>query len=215
METTKNTDVATTSKRISAYLIDIFFIFILIGLISEIRFINPQYDEYTKAYENYNQIVEDYTNELITAEEFNDLYNENYYHVSKYSLSYNIVIIVVIILYFGVFQKYNNGQTIGKKLMKIRVVGNEESVGLMKYILRTLPIYFVYIGGILPVIINSVLVFILNENNYINISMIVSYIFLMISIISFVMIRFRQDRRGLHDLLANTKVIYEENKTHD
>lgn len=215
METTKNTDVATTSKRISAYLIDIFFIFILIGLISEIRFINPQYDQYTKAYENYNQIVEDYTNELITAEEFNDLYNENYYHVSKYSLSYNIVIIVVIILYFGVFQKYNNGQTIGKKLMKIRVVGNEESVGLMKYILRTLPIYFVYIGGILPVIINSVLVFILNENNYINISMIVSYIFLMISIISFVMIRFRQDRRGLHDLLANTKVIYEENKTHD
>ena len=38
----------------------------------------------------------------------------------KYSVSYNIVIIIGLFAYFGLFQKYNNGQTIGKKIMKIK-----------------------------------------------------------------------------------------------
>ena len=206
----ENTKVSILSKRISAYLIDILFIFLLVGLISEIKFINPHYNKYIEAYESYNEILEDYTNEEISDKEFNKLYNDNYYLVSKYSVSYNIVIILSIILYFGVFQYFNNGQTIGKKIMKIRVVSNNENekVSLLKYLLRILPMYYIYIGGLLPFLINSILVYILNENNFMNVTMIVSYAFLSISIVSFILIIKRKDKRGIQDLIANTKIEY-------
>ena len=82
-----------------------------------------------------------------------------YYYISKYSISYNIVIIVGILLYFGVFQKYCNGQTIGKKLMKIKVVDNNtnENPNIWKHLLRTIPMYYIYIGGLIPLIINTIL----------------------------------------------------------
>lgn len=200
------------SKRISAYLIDILFLFVVINLITGIKFINPYYDKYIESYEQYSELIENYNNEEINEEEFNELYNINYYEVSKYSIAYNVVIVLSIILYFVVFQKFNNGQTLGKKFLKIKVVENntEENASLLKYFLRSLPIYFIYIGGILPLIINSILVFVLNENNYMFISTIISYGFLILSIVTLVMLNVRKDERGIHDLLANTKVIYIE-----
>lgn len=207
-----NKNNSILSKRISAYLIDILFVFVVVGLISQIKFINPQYDKYVESYEKYNKILENFTNDEITEDEFNKEYSENYYLVSKYSISYNIIIVLSIILYFGVFQRYNNGQTIGKKLMKIKIVSNNENdkVSLFQYLLRTLPMYYVYIGGVIPLLINSGLVFIINKNNYMNITMIVSYMFLILSIISFVLIVKRKDKRGIQDLIANTKVEYIE-----
>jgi len=199
------------SKRLSAYLIDILFLFIVIGLISEIKFINPYYDKYMESYEKYNEIVEDYANDKITIEEFNESYGETYYLISKYSISYNIVIIVCELLYFGVFQKYNNGQTLGKKLMRIKVVNNDgsEKIGVIKSLIRTLTIFYIYIGSVIPLIINSILVFIF-KNNYVDISMIVSYTFLIISIASLILMIIRKDKRGLQDLITDTKVVYVE-----
>lgn len=209
MEKTKN--ISILSKRISAYLIDILFVFLLISLITEIKFINPTYDKYMEAYSNYTEILEDYTDEIIDDNEFNKLYNQNYYEVCKYSVSYNVVIVLTILLYFGVFQKYNNGQTLGKKVMKIRVVdSNNNNISLLKSLLRTIPMYYVYIGGIIPLIINSILVYFLNANNYMNITLVISYIFLTISLVSFVMLSVRKDEKGLHDMLSGTKVIYDE-----
>lgn len=200
------------SKRISAYLIDILFIFLVIGLISEIKFINPYYDKYIESYKNYSNILEEYTNGTITEEEFNNKYNDSYYLVNKYSVSYNIVIIVCIVLYYGVFQKYNNGQTIGKKLMKVRVVDNDtdKNISLINSLIRLLPMYYIYIGGLIPLIINSILIVVIGKNSFMNVSLIVSYIFLIISIVSFIFIFIRKDNRGIHDIIAKTKVIYVE-----
>lgn len=199
-------------KRISAYLIDILFIFVVISLITEIKFINPSYDKYIESYSTYTKILNDYTSDNITEEEFNNSYIEIYYDISKYSISYNAVIVLCIILYYGVFQKYNNGQTIGKKLMKIKVVdnNNENNISLLKSILRILPMYYIYVGGLVPLTINSVLLFIVSKNNFMNISLIINYIFLIISFLSFVFILIRKDKRGLHDLISNSKVIYVE-----
>ena len=201
------------SKRISAYLIDILFLFVVINLITGIKFINPNYDKYIESYENYSKLIEDYDNEKITEEEFNKLYSVNYYEVTKYSIAYTIVIVLSLILYFVVFQKFNNGQTLGKKFMKIKVVDKdtEENTSLLKYLLRSLPIYFIYIGGILPLIINTILVFVLNANNYMAITTFISYGFLILTIVTLIMLNVRKDERGLHDLIANSKVIYIDN----
>lgn len=212
---TKNNNVkgsVAISKRISAYLIDILIVFVIFSLTSEIKFINPNYDKYIETYELYSEIVDDYTHGLITEDEMIKLNSENYYYICKYSLSYNIVIVLGLVLYFGVFQKYNNGQTVGKKLMKIKVVCNStnENPSMIKYILRIVPMYYIYIGGMIPLIINTILLYVLNKNNYMNITNTISCIFLLVSFVSFIMINIRKDKRGLQDLISNTNVIYEE-----
>jgi len=206
----KEGKVNILSKRISAYLIDILFVFILIGLITGIKYINPYYEKYNNAYQEYNDLLEDYSKEKIEEKEFTKGYNETYYLISKYSVSYNIVIICGLILYFGVFQKYNNGQTLGKKIMKIQVVStdNEKKVDLFKMILRTIPMYYIYIGSIVPIILNNLLLLFVHKNQYVTFVSTISYIFLIINIVSFILVLKRKDQRGIHDLISNTKVIY-------
>jgi len=198
------------SKRLTAYLLDIFLIYLLISLIVSIKFINPYYDKFETFYEEYTNIVEQYSKKEITLEEMNELTKDSLYKISKYSISTNIVSVLVIIGYFGLFQKYNNGQTLGKKVTKIKVVDkNEQNPKLGYYLIRLLFIYYIFIGSIIPFIINSILLCLLNTNIYILLSSIITYIFLGIGIIDLVMICIRKDKCGIHELISKTKVVNE------
>lgn len=196
------------TKRFIAYLLDILFVYLLISLIISIRFINPTYDKFSEAYEKYAEVLEKAYNEEITINEANELNKDNIYNISKYNISSNIVIIIVLIGYYGFFQKYNNGQTLGKKITKLKVTGiNEEEVSIGRYILRILPIYYVSIGNIIATFINTILIFILNQEWYTIISSIIIYLSILINIVSIILIFVRQDKRSLHDLISKTKVI--------
>ena len=196
------------TSRIMAYLLDIVLVFFFVQLITSIRFINPQYDKYIETADKYNKVYNSYLEKEINEIEFIEQNKENHYYLSKYSVSYNIVLVIVLIAYYGLFQKFNNGQTLGKKIMKIRVVGlDNHNSSVLSYIIRLLPLFFVYIGGLLPTIINAILVYVLNSNNYMTITTVVNYAFLLLGIASFVIAYIRKDKRGLHDLLAKTKVV--------
>jgi uncharacterized RDD family membrane protein YckC len=198
------------SKRISAYFLDILLIYLFISLITSIKVINPYYDKYTEETEKYTELMKLYTDKEIDEKEFLKESREVVYYLSKYSVSSNIVIAVVIVAYFGLFQKFNKGQTLGKKIMRIKVTSNDDKeLSLLSYLLRLLASYHVFIGNIIVLIANSVLINYLDVNKYYNANMIVTYVFFGIAIISFVMILIREDKRGLHDVISNTKVINE------
>ncbi len=196
------------SRRICAYLLDIIFIFLIASLITSIRFINPTYEKYNETYEKYSEVLNDYTDKKISEEEFVEQNRTNFYYLSKYSVSYNIAVIVVVIAYFVLFQKFNGGQTIGKQIMKIKVVNLEEKdASLLSYLGRTIFSFYIYAGSIIPMVLNTILVFILNSKYYMNVSYIISYSYLAFAIISLVMMCNRKDKRGLHELISKTKVI--------
>ncbi len=198
------------TKRILAYLIDVLLLFFLIGLISGIKFINPWYDKYVSTYNKYSEVLTNYYNREINEQEMIEQNKNNFYYLNKYSVPYNIVTIIVLFGYFVIFQKFNNGQTLGKKIMKIKVttVDNTE-VSLGKYSLRILPIYFAYVGSVLPILINTILIYCISPNYYMVANSIVTYIFIFVGIVTLVTLMVRKDKRGLHDLLANTKIVKE------
>ena len=87
------------TSRIMAYLLDIVLVFFFVQLITSIRFINPQYDKYIETADKYNKVYNSYLEKEINEIEFIEQNKENHYYLSKYSVSYNIVLVIVLIDY--------------------------------------------------------------------------------------------------------------------
>lgn len=209
----KDNNVKLT-KRLCAYLIDVIFVSFVISLLIQIRFINPKYDEYAEYNAKYQDTVQEYYDGKISTSDFLNLEKEYSYNIVKYGIVYNVLIVVIILAYFVLFQKFNNGQTLGKKLMGIKLVGMDKNkLSLWQCLVRYLPISIVYVGNILVLILNSIFVFVFNPNNFYKANTTISMIISVATITSFIMVLVRKDKRGFHDLIGNTKVINDEVKS--
>ena len=111
-----------TIKRACAYLIDLMLVLIISSLFTGIEALNPNADKYEETYDKYKTIISNTT-------DINTINNEEImnvtYDMSKYGLSVSVINLVVTFLYFVVFQYMNNGKTVGKMLMKIKVVSKD------------------------------------------------------------------------------------------
>ena len=187
-------------KRIIAYVVDILIISMLASLVTMVF---PKNDDYNTSLNELTSITKKYQNEEITTEEYYALYDDVNYDLTKNSVEMTIVIIAISLLYFVVYNYYNNGVTIGKRLMKIKIVSaNDKELTINKYLFRTL-----IINSSLANIISTILLLSLSKNNYILYNNKLSTIFTVIYVLCFVFSVYRNDGRGLHDLIAGTKVI--------
>lgn len=190
-------------KRILAYLIDVVIVLLASSMLSSISYLNPQLETYNKYYDEYSEKTKDYLDKKIADDEYLQITNDYSYKLERNSVYSSIISVVTILLYFGVFQKYNNGQTLGKKLLNIRVKGN---LNVFKYLLRTAIVYNVFIN-----IAKIILIVALDQNQYLNANKYLYALALIVEVTIIVMIMLRKDHKGLHDLIVGSEVI-EENK---
>ena len=187
-------------KRILAYLIDIFIVICIATILT--MFI-PVSKEYTNQMNELNAVLEDYSSGDISETEYLEKFNDISYIVNKESVQVSIVSVVLSTIYFVVLAYYMNGQTFGKKIMKIQVVSaNSKKLTMNNYLIRSL-----IVDSILMNAISIIAILFLEKSSYLKVYDVTSTIFGAIYVVIFAMILFRQDGRGLHDLLANTKVI--------
>lgn len=187
-------------KRILAYLIDIFIVICIATILT--MFI-PVSEEYVNQMNELNEVLEDYSSGDISETEYLEKFNDISYIVNKESVQVSIVSVVLSTIYFVVLAYYMNGQTFGKKIMKIQVVSaNSKKLTMNNYLIRSL-----IVDSILMNTISIVTILFLEKSSYLKVYDATSTIFGAIYVVIFAMILFRQDGRGLHDLLANTKVI--------
>lgn len=192
-----------TLRRIGAYIVDIIVITMISSMFVRIEFLNPKYDEYEKAYKEYI----DFTSEVINnPEKVNDSnLNDITYNLSKTGLATSIITLVVTTLYFVGFQYINRGQTLGKKLFKIQVVDSEnKKLKFYQVLIRALLIDKIATNAISAVLIST-----LSKNAYLTGSQYVELADMAIMAASFILIMFREDGKGLHDMIAGTKVVFE------
>lgn len=192
---------ATFFERLGAYIIDtliISFIFSLICL---------GFGEYTS---NSKELMDELDNKLvsneITTEEYLEEYQGALYDYQKENVLKSSISVALTIAYIVVFQYMNKGQTIGKKLLKIRIVDKdtENPVSILRGLLRSFIVY-----SILSSFLCIIFSYILNKNNYF-----IGYSTLLIlegifTLTTIMFVLYRNDGRGLHDMMANTKVIKE------
>ena len=120
----------------------------------------------------------------------------------RYSVPASIISIVVLVLYFGVLQYFLKGQTIGKKLFKLRVISTaDKDISIINYILRAL-----LVSASIFTIANSIMCWVLNMNTY---AYAYNYLFDFQTIyygIFIVVFLFTEDNRSVHDYLLKTNV---------
>ena len=207
----------TILKRVMAYIIDILIVSIIATMISSVGLINPYKDEYEEAYDEYADVVAQIQEEGsgVDRDASEDELITLYYNVNKYNVVRSGISVVCTILYFALLQSLMNGQTIGKKIMKIRVVANKDDKKLNfgNFLIRS-----VILNNVIFSVLFIVGIYLFDVSGYYNYSSIVSYLQMLVPTIIMLMVVLRRDFRGLHDFAAGTKVIdlnpvvVEENK---
>ena len=189
-------------KRVVAYLLDFFLVTFISTLIFYLPIFHKDFEEYNKYSQTEVDIVMGKDEKEYSEDELNTLE----YNLNRSMLPVLIINLGMLNIYFGVLQYCFNGQTLGKKLMKIRVVSNEKTkINPSLFMLRS-----VLVSNSIPSLINILLLLFVSKETWVEYY---SYCGLLQSILTLLMLGFmvfREDERGLHDLISNTKVIKKE-----
>lgn len=137
------------------------------------------------------------------ANSYNDQFYDINYSLEKNMMIYNVIYIVMIIIYFGLLPIFTNGQTIGKRLLCLKVVTKDgKDAGFVRYTVRSLILY-----QSVFTIIQMILVGTLSVDNYYTVIDFVTIARDLVYYVILFMVMVRIDGRGLHDFIAGTKVV--------
>lgn len=201
-------------KRISAYILDSLILLMLVSfLITPIQLNDKKV--FTEFKEHSKEIL-DVTADYIKVVSSNDVkkslelekkvksLGENskklqYKHrYSLYFLSQKILTVLLTIVYFVIFPLFNNGQTLFKKIFKIKV----EYDTILKYLLRE--------EMARNFVLTSLILYFIASFNYSLFSLYLGYITpitLSFMIINFIVFLVNKDKKALHDIIAGTNVV--------
>ncbi len=194
----KELNRASFVKRLCAYVIDYLLVVLVISVIS-MPFTDTKKTE--KLEKESTEIIEKYQKGEITPDEYLQRYSSVYYNLSRNTGIVTFITIIVYILYYVVFQLYNKGQTIGKKLMKIKVISIDGELSMNQMIFRSLIVNMLLLN-----IINFALITFAPKDIYTGVSATLSMIQYLIMFISIILATTKEGRT-IHDRIAHTRVV--------
>ena len=198
-EENKEAEKALFIQRLFAYLIDIFIISFIASLIA-LPFIDAeQYSKYSK---DLKEMTQKYTTNEINSEDYLIQSETLTYNISRLNAPTTFITVVLGVLYFIVFQVYNFGKTIGKKIVGIKVISEDGELTTNQMIFRS----FIS-NSILLNIINIILLLTMNKTGYIYTFGGFELVQYTITIVSLFMVMFSKEGKAIHDRLVHTKVV--------
>ena len=196
---TKSNVKAFFVQRLVAFIIDILLVSSVVSLIT-IPFVNEKdTKKYTKS---ATELVEKFSNNEISNEEFIEENKELSYNMARSTGIVSLVTIIMNILYFVVYQLYNKGQTVGKRLMRIKIKSDDGELFMNQMIFRAFIANFILVD-----LISFVFMVFASKDMYFYITGIFQGIQYLIVIISIFMVLTRKDGCSIHDKLMHTKVV--------
>lgn len=190
---------AKFSKRLGAYVVDI----IILGLvIFTLGIVVPKSKNIKVLNAELDILNEQYLNEQVSLKEYTNHYSQIMHEVDKENIIYTIVNIIFIIIYFILMPYYFNGQTLGKKIFKIKVVKQNDKVSINDLIVRN-----IVINGLGYMLISLALIYLLPSLSYFITILFLSTIQLAVIIITTIGLLKNNEKLILHDRFTNTEVI--------
>ena len=141
---------ASFIKRLTAFVLDMVIITIVVSLISIPFTMNNQNNK--KIDEELNTIVENFKEEKISSKEYFHQVLDLSYEQQRQNGIVSIIGIIVYIFYFIVLPVYYEGRTIGKKVLKIKIVSDKKELTMNQVMFRNMINNFILIDLLLIVI---------------------------------------------------------------
>lgn len=196
----KKLEKALFIQRLVAFILDIFMVSIVASLIAS-PFLDM--DSISKLSKSSTEVMEDYMTQKISIDEYISESVSTSYEMARKQGVLSLVTLFLNILYFVVFQIKNHGQTIGKKLLRIKVSSKDgNALTMNQMIFRSL-----IINSILIDMVSFAILLFTNSVVYFYGAGILSMIQFVIIAASGLMVMFGEKREGIHDLVAHTEVV--------
>lgn len=187
-------------KRFGAYLIDMVIASILLMLIFNMFPDNPRL---VTLNQDLNNAYENVLKDEITFNEYLAEFTLINHAVDKERVIHNVINVIIIIAYFTIIPYFFMGQTVGKKIMGLRIVRNDgELLSINDLVIRSFVVY-----GLSYMLISLMLVYLLTANVYFIVVTILGFIQVVILLLTSLMIGIKKNKLGLQDILSKTKVI--------
>lgn len=186
-------------QRFAAFIIDIMIVSLIASFIST-PFINASNSE--KLTKQSSELVEKVMAGEIDQKTYIKEASVITYKIDKNNALYTIINIIFGFVYFVIFQFYKKGQTIGKQIFKIKVDSNDGVLNINQMIARGLLIDMI----LFDLIRFAFCMFGSSKSYFLGYSSVMMVEIIVLSLCGF-MVMFKKDRRGLHDVLCNTKVV--------
>lgn len=188
-------------KRFVAYILDA----IIVSLIfSVLTMLIKESNNLINLNNQLNTISENFINKTITMKEYFNQYSSIEYLISKEMFLQNLFSLILMIGYFVILPYYYKGQTIGKKMLKIKIVKEDDKLTINDLALRSL-----LANGIAMTFIELALIFLIKDTAYFITISILSFVQFLLVITSVFMILYRKDKKALHDIVCKTLVVDE------
>ncbi len=194
-------EYASFKERLGAYIIDVWIVFLVTSLIAtfvdfnqdKVKVLNAEIDELTSRVLNNEISFDTYFGEYASIAQ----------DIDRNNAIYNVVNAFVIIGFFIVIPYFNDGMSIGKRILKIKVVRDDgELLSLNNLVIRNF-----ITTSLAYMLISLSLLYITPIMFYFWIILFLSFMQFLLVILSAFMVIYRRDKRGLHDMLAHTSVI--------
>ena len=196
---------ATFIQRFLAYIIDMVLIILIVNIVGsafnqkQLKELNKELNDKLSNVSSVEQFYDESSEELL--DELLDVQ----YRIDKASAPITAVNVVIGIGYFIIFQYMNNGQTLGKKILKIKVESEEKKkASILQITIRSLLINIIAFN-----LINVLSVAFLSKDLYLSINSITTLGQWIVLIVSALLVLYNKDKNGVHDMLAKTKVVNE------
>lgn len=191
---------ASFPKRLFAYTIDLMVMLLLVMVIYTFL---PETNNVHALNQEMNEITELALNQEIGLSTYFERYSLIIHDLDQERVIYQILNGILLIGYFIVLPSFYDGKTIGKQLVGIKVRKNDgSSVTMHELITRS-----IFIHGLGYLMISLASLYLLPANLYFIVTTIFGILQILLVIFSVLMILYRKDKRGLHDLVAETSVV--------
>ena len=186
-------------QRLIAFLIDSAIVVFAASLLST-PFINSE--RITELNGKSIELMEKYKDNSISNNEYLAEYMNITYDIAKNEGVVSLISVVLGLVFFVVVPLYKNGQTIGKKLLRIKIISDTGELTSNQLIFRAF-----IANSILINLLSVILMMFLSKNNYFycyGLFIIIQYL---ITALSVFLIICRKDGKAVHDLLVRTQVV--------
>lgn len=186
-------------KRLGAYLLDSVILSIVLAICSS--FI-PTSSNVINLQKQWDMEIDSYLNNEISTKEVINNYSMIAHDIDKEQVGLSIINGFFILIYFVIYPFFNDGQTLGKKVFKIKIKKDNGDLSMNDLIVRNF-----IVNGLLTLLVSLALIYILPSMSYFITISILNFIQFILVIVSAFMIIYRSDKKGIQDIITHTSVV--------